>query len=166
MLKRGRAALAALALALVAVAVAIAVPALADHAPVVVTVSYTGPVTEGQEIALSCPGGYQVRAESGRVVASATYYRDPNLRSVLAADVPPDAVGQFGVTWIVPRGVRSASATMECVLIDQTQHPTTTSTPPSTTAPAPTSTATTVPTTSTTTTVGPTTTSPAPTTTT
>jgi hypothetical protein len=132
-------------LVIAALAVA-AIPALADHAPTTVTVSFAGPVSPGQVITLECPAGYQVRGEAGVHLAFATYYRDPGLHAVVASDVPPDGFMQFSASWTVPRGVRSASATLECVLIDQTQHPTTTSTPPSTTA------TTTVPTTSTTTT--------------
>ena len=132
-------------LVIAALAVA-AIPALADHVPTTVTVSFAGPVTPGQVITLECPAGYQVTGTPSGPAASATYYRDPGLHAVAASGVAPDVSAQFSVSWIVPNRVRSASATVECLLIDQTQHPTTTSTPPSTTA------TTTVPTTSTTTT--------------
>jgi hypothetical protein len=111
MLKRGRAALAALALAAV-VASLTASPAGATHG---IGVSFTGRVTAGEELVLSCPDFYTLGN------AEADFYRDPQMRVPVALNVYPDRyvyspAGDRTVSavWVVPRGARHADAFAGC----------------------------------------------------
>jgi hypothetical protein len=109
-------------LALIAVAL-VAAPARAQSS---VQVSFSGRVTPGQEIGLTCPENYTL----GTGVAN--FYRDPNGRVAVALNVNPTRYeysprGDATVSafWTVPRGARFASATAECfqltaVYIDET----------------------------------------------
>jgi hypothetical protein len=112
MLKRGRAALAALALAAVVASLTI-LPAAATHG---IGVSFTGRVTAGEELVLSCPDHYTMGS------AEADFYRDPGMRVPVALNVQPDRyvnspTGERTVSavWIVPRGARHATAGASCI---------------------------------------------------
>jgi hypothetical protein len=117
MLKRGRAALAALALAAVVASLMI-LPAAASPG---IGITYTGPVQAGTQLTLSCPEGYT--AGSGE----ADFYRDPQMRVAVALNVSPDIYilwpdghGYKTLGWTVPRGARYADAVIQCFEVPPT----------------------------------------------
>ena len=94
---------------------AIAVPASAQETPEV-TVTYSGRVTAGQFLELTCPDGLQVQMflATGIVSASADFYRNERRTAVVALDVPSGGGGVNTQGWTVPKGARYADATLVC----------------------------------------------------
>jgi hypothetical protein len=94
------------------VSVVMASPAGATHG---ISVTYTGRVTPGEELVLSCPEFYTLGT------GEADFYRDPRMRVPVALNVTPDRfiispAGDRTVSaiWVVPRGARYADAFVGC----------------------------------------------------
>jgi hypothetical protein len=94
------------------VSVVMASPAGATHG---IGVTYTGRVTPGEELVLSCPEFYTLGS------GEADFYRDPRMRVPVALNVNPDRyvispTGERTVSavWVVPRGARYANAVAGC----------------------------------------------------
>lgn len=89
-----------------------AIPALASHS---ISVTYTGPVTPGEDLRLDCPEGFAL------VAGNADFYRDRAMRVSVALDVPPTEYvlwphggAYMAYVWTVPRGARFADVFIEC----------------------------------------------------
>ena len=93
---------------------ALAVPARAA------TVTFSGPVTAGSTLTVTCPEGERF------VSGSATFYRSPKLSNVLGTrsrdSLVFDADGNaVGAVWNVPKGAKSATASIDCEAIPPPQ---------------------------------------------
>jgi hypothetical protein len=112
MLKRS-ATLALVVLAASLLAVGLALPASAQQTPA----TFSGPVTAGQTITVTCPEGHQVQLEGGAPNAGVTYYRNVNRKVVLPAPSAPTSFTATTASWTVPKGAKYADATAYCVPI-------------------------------------------------
>lgn len=111
MLKRS-ATLALVVLAASLLAVGLALPASAQQTPA----TFSGPVTAGQTITVTCPEGHQVQLEGGAPNAGVTFYRNTNRKAVLSTP-GPTSVTATSASWLVPKGAKYADATAYCVPI-------------------------------------------------
>jgi hypothetical protein len=111
MLKRS-ATLALVVLAASLLAVGLALPASAQQTPA----TFSGPVTAGQTITVTCPEGHQVQLEGGAPNAGVTFYRNTNRKAVLSTP-GPTSVTATSASWLVPKGAKYADATVYCVPI-------------------------------------------------
>jgi hypothetical protein len=94
-----------------AFALAAALPASAQAT----TVTYSGPVTAGQFLELTCPEGLQVQIfqATSTLSASVSFYRNKNRTAVVTSDQGPGGSVNF-VGWTVPKGARYADAYLTC----------------------------------------------------
>jgi hypothetical protein len=99
-----------LILATAALLLAMAAPAVASH-----SITYTGPVTAGSELILSCPDGFSLGS------GEADFYRDPKMRVPVGLNVNPtryifSPTGDrtISAVWVVPKGARYADASIAC----------------------------------------------------
>jgi hypothetical protein len=80
------------------------------------TVMFSGPVTAGETLTLTCPEGTHLAGP-----ASATFFYSPNLRGVIVTAGPDDLILDpttglwVGASWTVPIRARSAEAVIECM---------------------------------------------------
>jgi hypothetical protein len=90
----------------------IAAPASAQET----TVTYSGRVTAGQFLELTCPEGTQVQIfqATSSTSASASFYRNERRTAVVAVNQPPSGGSVNFVGWNVPKGARYADATLTC----------------------------------------------------
>jgi hypothetical protein len=92
--------------------VGLALPASAQQIPA----TFSGPVTAGQVITVTCPQGHTLEVSGGVPNAGATFYRNTNRKAVLSTP-GPTSVTATSASWLIPKGAKWADATVYCVPI-------------------------------------------------